>query len=76
MNAIRLKTEYLFDPMGIDIDRPRLFWNCSDGVTQTAWQIVAMDDGGSILWDSGKVESSSMRASWSGEPIPARAAVT
>ena len=76
MNAIRLKTEYLFDPIGIDLDRPRLFWNCAGGVTQTAYQITAADDSGAILWDSGKVESPSMRCAWGGEPVPARAAVT
>lgn len=76
MNAIRLKTEYLFDPMGIDIDCPQLFWNCVGGVTQTAYQIVATDDNGVTLWDSGGVESASMRAQWGGGPVPARTAVT
>ena len=56
MKAIRLRTEYLKDPLGIDIDFPRLTWNCEGGVKQTAYQIVAGD------WDSGKVASSSMRA--------------
>lgn len=76
MNAIRLKTEYLFDPMGIDIDRPRLMWNCEGGVAQTAYQIIASDDGRNVLWDSGKVKSASMRAAWGGTPVPARTAVT
>ena len=76
MNAIRLKTEYLFDPLGIDIDRPRLFWNCEGGVTQTAYQITAADDSGSTLWDSGRVESPSMRCAWGGEPVPPRTAVS
>ena len=76
MNAIRLKTEYLFSPMGIDIDCPRLFWNCEGGANQTAYQIIAADDNGTILWDSGKVESPSMRAQWGGAPVPARTAVT
>lgn len=31
MNAIRLKTEYLKNPIGIAIVKPRLFWNCADG---------------------------------------------
>lgn len=76
MNAIRLKTEYLFDPLGIDIDRPRLFWNCEGGVTQTAYQIIAADDSGTVLWDSGRVESASMRTQWGGAPVPARTAAT
>lgn len=56
MKAIRLRTEYLKDPMGIDIRHPRLMWNCGDGIKQTAYQIVAGE------WDSGKVLSSSMQA--------------
>ncbi len=56
MKAIRLRTEYLHDPLGIDIQRPRLFWNCEGGVRQTAYQIRCQN------WDSGKVKSSSMQA--------------
>ena len=56
MKAIRLRTEYLFDPVGIDIQNPRLMWNCEGGVRQTAYQIVTEK------WDSGKVESASMQA--------------
>ena len=40
MKAINLRTEYLKDPIGIDILNPRLMWNCEGGVTQTAYQIV------------------------------------
>lgn len=61
MKAIRLRTEYLKDPLGIDIQKPLLFWNCEGGKTQTAWRIVAQTDGKTV-WDSGKVASSSMRA--------------
>lgn len=76
MNAARLKTEYLFGPVGVDIDRPQLFWNCEGGTAQTAYQIIAMDDNGAVLWDSGRVENCSMRAQWGGAPVPARTAVT
>lgn len=75
MKAIRLKTEYLSDPIGIDIDRPRLFWNCEGGIKQTAYQIIASDDAGTFLWNSGEVESGSMRAQWGGAPVPARTRV-
>lgn len=75
MKAIRLKTEYLSDPIGIDIDRPRLFWNCEGGIKQTAYQIIASDDAGTLLWNSGEVESGSMRAQWGGAPVPARTRV-
>lgn len=75
MKATRLKTEYLKDPIGISISRPRLFWNCEGGERQTAFQIVAADDGGTPLWDSGRVESGSMRVQWGGSPIPAKTKV-
>lgn len=69
MKAIRLRTEYLKAPIGIDMDKPRLFWNCEGGEKQTAYQIVASDDVGNPLWDSGKVESGSMRAEF-GVAVP------
>ena len=55
MKAIRLRTEYLKNPLGIDIRQPRLMWNCDTGVKQTAYQIVTES------WDSGRVESASMQ---------------
>ena len=58
MKAINLRTEYLTDPVGIDIANPRVFWNCEGGVKQTAYRIV------SEKWDTGKVESGSMRAQY------------
>ncbi len=64
MIAINLKTEYLKNPIGIDIKNPRLFWNCEGGKKQTAYQIVADN------WDSGKVESSSMYAEYPKEIKP------
>lgn len=72
MQAIRLKTEHLFDPVGVDFTAPRLFWNCKGGKKQTAYQIVAEDDRGNLLWDSQKVESASMRANWNGAPVAQR----
>lgn len=59
MRAIRLKTEYLYNPIGIDIVNPRLFWNCEGGMIQTAYQIMAVCDGKTV-WDSGKVKSGQM----------------
>ncbi len=58
MKAVNLRTEYLTDPVGIDIANPRVFWNCEGGVKQTAYRIV------SEKWDSGKVETDSMRAQY------------
>ena len=65
MKAIRLKTEYLTEPMGLGIAAPRFYWNCEGGEKQTAYQIVCKcaDE---VIWDSGKVKSSSMarQRSW------------
>lgn len=72
MQAIRLKTEHLFEPVGVDFTAPWLFWNCSGGREQTAYQIVAHDDDGALLWDSGRVASGSMRARWGGAPVVPR----
>ena len=63
MKAINLKCEYLINPMGIDIQNPRLMWNCDGGITQTAYRIIAKSDK-KIVWDSGKVRSSSMSAEY------------
>ena len=62
MKAIRLRTEYLTNPIGIDFVKPRLGWNCEGGKTQTAYQIFATSDVGTLLWDSGKVSSSKNRS--------------
>ena len=75
MYAIRLRTEYLRNPMGIDILRPRLFWNCKDGITQTAYQVICREDSGRILWDSGKVSGGSMRTAYAGEELKSRSRV-
>lgn len=75
MQAIRLKTEHLFEPVGVDFTAPWLFWNCSGGREQTAYQVVAHDDGGALLWDSGRVASGSMRAHWGGDPVAPRTRV-
>ena len=68
MKAINLKTEYLINPIGIDIKNPRLMWNCEGGKRQTAYRIVATS-GGKMVWDSGKVQSSSMRAEYPKAPV-------
>ncbi len=69
MKAINLKTEYLINPIGIDIRHPRLFWNCEGGTKQTAYRIVAKTDE-QIVWDSGKVSSDSMHADYPNDLAP------
>lgn len=59
MKAIRLRTEYLVEPVGIDIRTPRIFWMDEGVEKQTAFQVVALKNGEPYL-DTGKIESSSM----------------
>ena len=75
MQAIRLKTEHLNNPIGVDFTASCLFWNCEGGKKQTAYQIIAENDTGTILWDSGRMKSSSMRAQWGGKPVPLQKAI-
>ena len=75
MKAIRLRTEYLKNPLGIDIVEPRLFWNAADGITQTAYQVICRDENGNLLWDTGKVNSSSMRTKYEGKALQSRVKV-
>lgn len=63
MKAIDLKTEYLIDPIGIDIQKPRLMWTCEGGTVQAAYRVAASSDG-AVVWDSGKVASGSMRVEY------------
>ena len=58
MKAIRMRTEYLENPIGIDVKHPRLMWNAEGGKKQTAYQIVTE------RWDSGKVQSGAMWAEY------------
>lgn len=66
MQAVSLRTEYLKNPIGLDMDKPRLFWNAENGVRQSAYRIAALTDGKTV-WDSGKVVSDCMHAEY---PLP------
>ena len=63
MKAINLKTEFLKNPIGVDMQNPRLMWNCLGGIRQKAYRILALC-GGKTVWDSGKVMSERMRAEY------------
>ncbi len=77
MRAIRLRTEYLTDPMGIDVPAPRVFWNCEGGKIQTAYQLRMKNDTGTVVWDTGKCQSSRMtHIPYAGSPLQSRDRVT
>lgn len=76
MRATRLRVEYLKNPIGIDITKPRLSWNCEGDKKQSAYRIVAMNDSSEILWDSKKVISSQMvHIPWDSTDLSSRAIV-
>lgn len=75
MEAIRLKTEYMEEPVGIGCTSPWLSWNCLGGIRQEAYQIQARTEEGKLLWDSGRVDGSRMHAVWGGAPVPCRTRV-
>lgn len=75
MRAVRLRCEYLKEPIGIDIPCPQLMWMCEDGVRQTAYEIEAVSAEGKPLWQSGAVESASMRVQYAGAALTSRAVV-
>lgn len=63
LEAVSLRTEYLENPLGLDVKKPRLSWKLrSDGrnVMQSAYQVQASHSESfpDVIWDSGKVESS------------------
>lgn len=59
IQAENLRTEYLKNPMGIDIPNPRLMWTVTNAVKQSAYQIQAKTED-QVVWDSGKVVSDQM----------------
>jgi len=79
MIITNLRCEYMTNPLGIDIARPRLSWELRDdrrGARQSAYQIqVATDEaalhkGAADLWDSGKVASDqSAHVAYAGEAL-------
>ena len=59
MKAVNLKTEHLVNPMGIDIVRPYLSWNCQNGKMQSAMQFalqtayeIEASENGQVVWNS------------------------
>ena len=72
MRAVHLQTEYLTEPVGIDIVKPGFYWNCTGGLSQSAYQITVKKEE-EVLWDSGKVQSSSMtHILYEGRPLKSR----
>lgn len=64
--AVKLRTEHLKDPLGIDAKHPRFGWNLmGDGRRQTAFEIRAAHSAaalyaGETVWENGITKSGSM----------------
>lgn len=65
MKAMHLKTAHLSNPLGIDVKKPVLTWTVTDGITQTAYQIIATIRGVEV-WNTGKVNGGAMQAVYEG----------
>jgi len=82
MQVVRLKCEYRDNPVGIDVLRPRLFWQLHSsrrGERQTAYRILVASDrsllaqGKANLWDSGRVLSDqTVQIEYGGVPLGSR----
>ena len=74
-----LRSEYLSNPLGIDVRQPRFSWvlhHIARGQTQAAFQVLVasqpegLDRDAGDVWDSGKVASSdSIQVAYAGKPL-------
>ena len=76
MHAVNLEAACLTNPLRIDMALPRLRWQDESGIAQSAYEIISRADDGSLLWDTGKVESASMELMWPGIPLRSRERVS
>ena len=71
MKACNIRIEHLENPVGIDIQKPYISWNCDGGVRQMAYEICAFDAGANgferkEIWNSGRVVTNEMHARFEG----------
>lgn len=69
MKAISLQTNYRTNPLGIDDNAPLFRWKCEGGTKQDAYRVVAREESGKVVFDSGIVESHRMRCRYAGRPL-------
>jgi len=84
LRVVRLRCEYLVNPLGMDEVRPRLSWNIESdrrGARQIAWRVRAASSadrlvqGEADLWDSGRVEDDcTVHIEYGGTPLVSRMA--
>ncbi|HPZ99425.1 MAG TPA: hypothetical protein PLT93_14920, partial [Phycisphaerae bacterium] len=79
MKPVNLRCEYLENPLGIDVPRPRLSWQLESPYRnrrQAAYQILVATHPDRLtpdqadLWNSGRVESNqSLHVEYAGKPL-------
>ena len=76
--AVAQYTEYTINPIGIDVQSPRLAWQLVDsrqGAVQTAYRILVATDKDRLskneadAWDTGTVKSDAFRVEYAGENL-------
>ncbi|MFW9995621.1 MAG: family 78 glycoside hydrolase catalytic domain, partial [Candidatus Odinarchaeota archaeon] len=81
MDIYDLRCEYLDNPLGIDVEKPRLSWKLKSnhrGARQQAYQIQCassrnFDTEGTIIWDSGQtVSDQSIHVEYGGRKLESR----
>jgi hypothetical protein len=72
LSPANLRVEYLSEPLGVDVPRPRFFWQdvgCGPNARQTAYQLQVCR-GDRDVWDSGKVLSDeTIQVSYGGDAL-------
>jgi len=70
---INLQTEYMSNPIGIDIAQPRFSWALDSkdyNVVQISYHITVTDEDGTLVYDTGEVETDySIGIKYKGEPL-------
>lgn len=71
MRAVNIRINHRKNPVGIDISNPFISWNCAEGISQTAYEIVAKADN-EVVWNSSTVKTNRMNAVYRGEAVSRR----
>lgn len=71
MLATNCKTEYLRNPLGIDVTEPLFSWNCEGGLRQSAAELQVSDETG-LVWTSGRVDTGRMHLRYDGPALHSR----
>ena len=72
-----LRVEYTKEPLSLDVEKPRFSWIMTSltnerGISQSAYQIVVINEDGRTVWNSGKVKSDvSLNIPYEGEALEA-----